>query len=76
MAVLQSFKLTGRTSATTNGTATGIIADQAIDICSDNMLRWVDSSGRTRALEISGEFATLLQAMLTGAGGVTSAWFK
>jgi hypothetical protein len=76
MSSINTMKLSGRTAASTDGTATGIVATLAVDLHSDNILRWVDATGRTHSLEMTGELASLLQALFTGAGGVNTAWLK
>lgn len=76
MAKLNDLKITGRTSASVDGTATGLIATQAVEYHSDNRLRWTDSSGIVHSLECVGEVAHLLSFIFTGAGGVTTAWLK
>lgn len=74
MAQLYSFKLSGRTAASVDGTATGIIATLSVSYDSDNKLRWTDANGRARWVEIrnggSGDLASLLATLFTGTGGI------
>lgn len=71
---MYSLKLSGRTAASVDGTATGIIATLAVSYDTDGVVRWVDSSGKTRTLSISndasGDLASLLRTLFTGTGGL------
>lgn len=75
MAVLFSGKISGRTSATLDGTATGIIATKDIELHSDNVLRYTDATGRARGVQLSGEVAQLLKEVFTGVGAPVASWF-
>lgn len=70
MAQIYSFKLTGRTSASVDGTATGLIATVAVSYDSDGFLRWTDASGIARAVPVNSEVAVLLNTLFTGTGGI------
>jgi hypothetical protein len=75
MASLFSGKMSGRTAATVDGTATGIIATVTVSLDSDDMLRWTDANGDAHAVKVHGEVAALLTALFTGAGGITQKLF-
>lgn len=73
MAQVYSFKITGRTAASTDGSATGLIATVAVSYDSDGYLRFTDANGRPRAVSISNstsDVAALLRLIFTGSGGV------
>lgn len=70
MAVRYSLQLTGRTAASTLGTATGIIATDAIEVHDDGFIRFTDASGVRRAIPMKGDFGVLMREVLTGTGGV------
>ena len=73
MAVLYNFKVSGRTSASTDGTATGLISTNAVTIDSDGFLRFTDSTGRPRSFSIGsdgGDISAFVKLLFTGVGGV------
>lgn len=73
MAALYSFKISGRTSASADGTATGIIATAAVTLDDNGRVTFTDSTGRTRHLQIANDesaVSALLQVLFTGVGGV------
>lgn len=70
MAVRYNLQLTGRTAASTLGTATGIIATDPIEVHDDGFIRFVDTNGVRRAIPMTGDFGVLMREVLTGAGGI------
>jgi len=76
MSKLYDFKITGRTAASTDGTATGLIATKAVELHSDNTLKFTDVNGTLKTLQINEEVAELLSQILTGTGGAATAWLK
>lgn len=72
MSALHSLKVTGRTSASTDGTATGLIATKSITIDSDGFLRFTDASGKARAIPMRGDFAVFVREVFTGTGGIAA----
>lgn len=74
-ASIYSGKVSGRTSATVDGTATGIIATKSIELFDDGSLRYTDASGFQRNVQLSGAVAQLFKEMFTGTDAPTAAWF-
>lgn len=72
MSALFSFKLSGRTSASTLGTATGIIASKDVTYDDDGYLSYSDANSIPRRIPISGDLAQLLKELFTGTGGLTA----
>jgi hypothetical protein len=70
MAQLYSFKISGRTAASTDGTATGIIATLAVSYDSDGFLRFTDTEGNVHAIPMTLEVAELMKVIFTGTGGI------
>ena len=71
MAQLYSFKLSGRTSSTTDGTATGIISTLTVSYDSDGVLRYTDSDGNVHLIDMAGSagMQKLVKDLFTGTGG-------
>lgn len=76
MSTIYSGKLSGRTSDSEDGTATGIVATAAVTFDGQGNLHWTDSSGRAHTVQVSGPLATLLEAIFTGTGGTAHRFFK
>ena len=70
MAQVYSFKMSGRTAASVDGTATGIIATIDVSYDDDGMLRFDDETGNPKAVAVSGDVADLLKVLCTGTGGI------
>jgi hypothetical protein len=71
MAKLNDFKITGRTSATTDGTATGLIATQVVEYHDDGSLRFT-INGIIHRIQPSASLNALLKVLFTGTGGVAA----
>lgn len=76
MAQVFSGKLSGRTAASVDGTATGIIATLTVSLDGDGWLRWTDAGGNARSVQVAGPVAELLSILLTGVGGAGVSFFK
>jgi hypothetical protein len=68
-------KVSGRTSASTDGTATGIIATKSIELWDDGILRYSDGNGRARSVQLNGDLMRLFKEMFTGTGQPTARFF-
>lgn len=69
---LYDFKVSGRTAASTDGTATGIIATKAVEFYSDGSLKFTNSAGQPVTLNPSPQLNELLKIIFTGTGGVAA----
>lgn len=76
MSVIYTGKLSGRTSSSADGSATGIVATRTVTLDSDGWLRWSDANSKPRALQVSGDLGELLTFLFTGTNGITHALFK
>ncbi len=65
-----TFKMSGRTSASTDGTATGIIATKTVEWLPDETLRYTDANGVVSIIPVDGPLAALLIDLFTGTGGI------
>jgi len=77
MAVLFTGKITGRTAASADGTATGLIATTTIEVHDDGSIRFTDAVGTKHRIQPSASLNALLKLILTGTGGfpATKKWF-
>lgn len=77
MAKLFDFKVSGRTSASVDGTATGIIATKAVEFHDDGTVRFTSAAGRPVILQPTADLNELLKIIFTGTGGhaATKKWF-
>lgn len=69
MAALYSFKLTGRTSAYVEGTATGLIGVATVSYNDDGSLSFTTSNGEKVVIQPSANVNKLLKIVFTGTGG-------
>lgn len=69
---LYDFKLSGRTAASADGTATGIIATKAVEMWDDGSLRYTSANGRKVVLQLDNDLSDLLKQLLVGTGGVAA----
>lgn len=78
MAALHSFKITGRTADSADGTATGLIATAAVEYHDDGSLRFTTAAGEKVLIQPTANTNKLLKLIFTGANGFpagTKAWF-
>jgi hypothetical protein len=77
MAATFTGKLTGRTAASTDGTATGLIATATVEVHSDGSVRFTDAAGNKHRIMPSASLNALLKMLLVGTGGyaATHKWF-
>lgn len=69
MARLYAFKLTGRTSAYVEGTATGLIGVATVNYNDDGSIDFVTAKGEQVVMQPSANLNKLLKVVFTGAGG-------
>ena len=69
MAKLHDFKVSGRTSASTDGTAAGIIATKAVEFHDDGTLRFTTAAGRPVIIQPTADLNELFKIIFTGTGG-------
>lgn len=69
MAKLHDFKITGRTSASTDGTAAGLIATKAIEFHDDGSIRFTTAAGKAVILNPNADLNELLKLIFVGTGG-------
>jgi hypothetical protein len=69
MAALHSFKISGRTSASTDGTAAGIIATKAVEYHDDGSLRFTTAAGEAVIMQPTADLNKLLKLIFVGTGG-------
>lgn len=69
MASLYNFKLTGRTAAYTEGTATGLIGVATVDYNDDGSLSFTTATGEKVVIQPSADVNKLLKIVFTGTGG-------
>lgn len=69
MASLHSFKITGRTSGSADGTATGLIATVAVEYHDDGSLRFTTAAGEKVVLQPDANVNKLMKLIFTGTGG-------
>lgn len=69
MAALHSWKISGRTSASTDGTAAGIIATHAVEYHDDGSVRFTTTAGEAVVMQPSANLNKLLKLIFTGTGG-------
>jgi hypothetical protein len=72
MASLHSFKITGRTAASADGTATGLIATAAVEYHDDGSLRFTTAAGEKVIIQPSANTNKLLKLIFTGTGGFST----
>lgn len=71
MSQLYSFKVSGRTSSTTDGTATGIISTLTVSYDSDGIMRYTDANGKVHEIDCGGlpGLQKFIKDLFTGTGG-------
>lgn len=74
MAKLHDFKISGRTSASVDGTATGIIATKAVEFHSDGSIRFTSSAGRPIIINPDANLNELLKIIFNGTGGYAAGY--
>lgn len=72
MAKLYDFLISGRTAASTDGTATGIIATKAIEFHDDGSVRFTSAAGRPITINPDANTNELLKIILNGVGGLAA----
>lgn len=73
MAVLKTLKITGRQSASTDGSATLLLTTKTITIDDDGFLTFTDANSIKRRIPLIGDFAILMREVLQGTGGYAAA---
>lgn len=69
MAKIHDFKVTGRTSASADGTATGLIGTATVEYHDDGSLRFTTAAGEKVIIQPSANVNKLLKVLFTGTGG-------
>lgn len=72
MAKLHDFKVSGRTSASADGSATGIIATKAIEYHDDGTVRFTTAAGKAICINPTADLNELWKILFTGTGGVVA----
>jgi hypothetical protein len=72
MAKLHDFKITGRTSASANGTATGLVGTATVEYHDDGSIRFATAAGEKVIIQPCANTNKLLKILFTGAGGFTT----
>lgn len=73
MAIRLSLKVTGFTAAGALGTATGVLATQAVTLDTDGSVRFTDGQGNKRCINPSADVNALFEVIFTGTGGLAAA---
>lgn len=69
MARLYAFKLTGRTAAYVEGTATGLVGVATVNYNDDGSIDFVTATGEQVVMQPSANLNKLLKVVFTGTGG-------
>lgn len=69
MAKLHDFKITGRTSASVDGTATGLIGTATVEYHDDGSLRFSTAAGEKVIIQPSADVNKLMKILFTGTDG-------
>lgn len=72
MAKLHDFKVSGRTSASADGSATGIIATKDVEFHDDGTVRFTSGAGAKIIISPTASLNELWKIMFTGTGGVAT----
>jgi hypothetical protein len=69
MAKLHDFKITGRTSASADGSASGLIATKAVEYHDDGSLRFTTAEGEAVIIQPTANLNKLFKLLFVGTGG-------
>lgn len=72
MPKLHDFQVSGRTAASVNGTATGMIATKAVEFHSDGSVRFTTAAGKAITINSTSNLNELWKILFTGTGGVAA----
>lgn len=72
MPKLHDFLVSGRTSVSVDGTATGVIATKAVEFHDDGTVRFTSVAGRQIRINSTSNLNELWKIIFTGTGGVAA----